>query len=101
MNFDTRTVSDLIYLNDDLRFEIISILEEEEFISKKNGINTIINENRFVSAGFVSVVLPSIKDCLKSFMKKDLNKIGLSVLKGTIDFNNVDYKHIVTVLIKV
>lgn len=100
MNFDTRTINDLIQLDADLKFEILSILEDEKFISKKNGINNKINDSKFISDGFVFVIEPNIKDCLKTFMKKDLNKIGLSVLKGTIDLNNVDYKYIVNGLIE-
>lgn len=100
INFDTRTINDLIHLDEDLKFEINSIIQEEEFISKKNTINSILNDYEFITDDILDAVLPDIKDCLKSFMKKNLNKIELSVLKGVVNLNNVDYRYIVNVSIK-
>jgi len=100
INFDTRTINDLIHLDEDLKFEINSIIQEEEFISKKNTINSILNDYEFITDDILDTVLPDIKDCLKSFMKKNLNKIELSVLKEVVNLNNVDYRYIVNVSIK-
>lgn len=100
INFDTRTINDLIHLDEDLKFEINSIIQEEEFISKKNTINSILNDYEFITDDILDTVLPDIKDCLKSFMKKNLNKIGLPVLKEVVNLNNVDYRYIVNISIK-
>lgn len=100
INFDTRTINDLIHLDEDLKFEINSIIQEEEFISKKNTINSILNDYEFITDDILDTVLPDIKDCLKSFMKKNLNKIELPVLKEVVNLNNVDYRYIVNISIK-
>ena len=101
INFDTRTVNDLINLDDDLKYQIISIVNEEEYIYKKNKINHLVNDYHFISDDYLNAILPNIKDCLKSFIKKNLNKMGLSDLKGVINLNNVDYGYIVNVSIKI
>lgn len=87
MNFDTRTVMDIIELSDDLKDELFEIIFEEQIFFEKNA--------RLNTDEFSVVIAPLIKDTLKKFFKKGLTSMNLSVLKGTININNVDYTHIV------
>ena len=88
MNFDTRTVLDLINLNDDLKeslFEII--LNEQMFLSDTDEFNNNV---------LVQSATPMIKLKLKEFLfRSQLTKMGLGIIKGTINLNNIDYKHLV------
>ena len=92
MNFDTRTVIDLMKLNEKLKDDIIFILEEESLFIKK------VDEFMFISDTVLETIIPIIKDCLKYFLKKDLNTMDLSVIKGMVDINNVDYSELVNML---
>ena len=87
MNFDTRTVMDIIELNDELKDEIFEIIFQEHLFSEKHDM---LNANKFSDA-----ISPLIKDSLKKFFKRGLTAMGLSVLKGTININNVDYDYLV------
>lgn len=88
MNFDTRTIMDVINLNNDLKeslFEII--LNEQMFLGDTDEFNDDI---------LLQSVAPIIKSKLKQFlMVKELKKMDLDILKGTININNIDYKHLV------
>ena len=72
MNFDTRTVIDLMKLNEKLKDDIIFILEEESLFIKKVGKNAKVDEFMFISDTVLETIIPIIKDCLKYFLKKDL-----------------------------
>ena len=98
MNFDTRTVIDLMKLNEKLKDDIIFILEEESLFIKKVGKNAKVDEFMFISDTVLETIIPIIKDCLKYFLKKDLNTMDLSVIKGMVDINNVDYSELVNML---
>lgn len=84
MNFDTRTVLDLISLDTTLREDIESILIQEERLLKKNK-----KEFSYDST------YPEIEECIKLFLRKDLKRVGLPILKGSINLNNVSYKDII------
>lgn len=88
MNFDTRTIIDIINLNDDLKqslFEII--LNEQMFLGDTDEFNDDV---------LLQSVTPIIKNRLKQFLfVKELKKMNLDILKGTININNIDYKHLI------
>ena len=88
MNFDTRTVIDIINLNDELKetlFEII--LNEQMFLGDTDEFNNNV---------LVQAAIPVIKNKLKEFLfRKELTKMGLGILKGTINLNNIDYKDLI------
>lgn len=92
MNFDTRTVMDIIQLNDELKDELFEIVFQEQMFSEKyDSLNM---------SKFADTITPLIKDALKKFFKKGLTKMGLPVLKGTVNINNVDYTHLVNEVTK-
>lgn len=98
MNFDTRTIIDLIKLNETLKNEMTLILEEEKkFISIINK-NKIVDDFMFSSDTFVKIITPHMKECLRLYLKKNLKDMGLSIISGIVNINNVDYTHIVSVL---
>ena len=98
MNFDTRTVIDLIKLNEKLKDSMILILEEEKSFTEKIGKNEKVDKYMFTSDSFLETIIPQMKDCLKTFLKKDLTSMGLSVIRGMVNINNVDYSNVVKVL---
>lgn len=86
MNFDTRTVMDFIQISDELRNVLNKIiLEEKSLVEKTDYFNSIV---------FIDSIVPLIKDQIKLFIKTQLTPMGLSVLKGTVNLNNVDYRYI-------
>ncbi len=92
MNFDTRTIMDIIELNDSLKDELFEIIFEEQiFFKKKYRLN--VDE-------FSLMIMPTIKDVLTRFFKKGLTDMDLPVLKGTININNVDYTYLVNKVVK-
>jgi hypothetical protein len=95
MNFDTRTILDLINLDDLLRNNIVSILDEETELSKKKKTTNKPNDLTIDFASYVINVKPAIKDCLRLFLKKDLKRLGLPILKGVVNINNISYEDIV------
>lgn len=91
MNFDTRTVMDIIELNDELKDELFEIVFQEQLFCENKKLN---------ADEFSDMVMPSIKDTLKRFFKRGLTEMNLSVLKGTINLNNVDYTYLVDLVSK-
>jgi hypothetical protein len=88
MNFDTRTVMDLINLNNEFRESLFEIILEEQ--------SMIDSTDEFRDKVFVETVSPIIKSRIKDFLfRKELTKMNLGILKGTINLNNVDYKHLI------
>lgn len=93
MNFDTRTVMDIIQLDSELKDRLVETILEEQLFSE--------NVGHFNTNAFIESITPLIKDHLKVFLKNQLNKMNLSVLKGTINLNNVDYTHVVNEVSKI
>ena len=88
MNFDTRTVMDIIHLNDELKETLFKIILNEQMFL---GDTDEFNNNNLVQSS-----TPILKDKLKEFLfLKELNKIQLGILKGTINLNNIDYNHLI------
>lgn len=92
MNFDTKTVMDIIELNDELKDELFEIISQEHLFTEKHDM---LNMNKFSHA-----ISPLIKDNLKKFFNRGLTGMGLSILKGTVNINNVDYTHLVNEVLK-
>ena len=93
MNFDTRTIIDIINLNSEVKKELIEIILEEKRFSEKIG--------KFDNDIFIDTILPLIKNYLKTFLKKELNNMGLSVLKGYVNLNNIDYPNLIKSFVKI
>lgn len=84
MNFDTRTIIDLVRLDDDITEDIrYTIAEEQRFSEKIQQYDYDI---------FVDSIIPLLKDVLKRFIKNNLKSIELPILKGLINIDNIDYK---------
>lgn len=84
MNFDTRTIVDLIRLDDEYTDDIrYTIMEEQKFSEKIQQYDYDV---------FVDSISPLLKDKLKLFLKKGLKEIDLMILKGLINMENIDYK---------
>lgn len=88
MNFDTRTIIDIVNLNNELKDSLFDIiLNEQMFLGDNDEFNNKV---------LVKSVTPIIKTKLKQFMFiKELNKMGLGILKGTVNLNNINYDSLV------
>lgn len=95
MNCDTRTVLDLIHLDNQLREDILSILIEEEQLLNNSSKQKSTKSSSIKTNFSYESAFPLIEDCIKMFLRKDLKRIGLSILKGYVNLNNVSYKEIV------
>jgi hypothetical protein len=88
MNFDTRTILDIISLNGELKeslFEIV--LTEQESLDDKDEFNEDV---------LLNSAIPVIKNRLKDFLfRKELTNMELGILKGIININNIDYKFLI------
>lgn len=84
MNFDTRTLIDLIKLDQELLEDLRYTIAEEQRFSE--------NIEQYDYDVFVDSVSPLLKDIIKSFMRNKLKDIGLPLLKGIVSIDNVDYK---------
>lgn len=84
MNFDTRTIIDLVRFDEDVTEDIrYTIAEEQKFSEKIHQYDYDI---------FVDSIVPLLKDKLKLFIKKNLKDMGLPILKGSVNIHNIDYK---------
>lgn len=92
MNFDTRTVTDLISLSEKLKKQMQTSIDEEFLLFD--------GDERFTEETFAELLTPILKDQLKQFIKTDLKKMDLLFLKKMIDINKVNYKEVVDYLTK-
>lgn len=92
MNFDTRTIIDLIKIDESLCDDLMAIIDEEQLFSDNIG--------HLNSDSFIDTVTPLIKDYLKKFIQRKLKDIDLQIIKSTINLNNVDYRLLVDELTK-
>jgi len=93
MNFDTRTVIDVITLSDDLRKELQSMVDDE--------LTFLLSTNDFTDDDFFNAVYPQVKDQLKMFFKSKLKTIDMPILKGMVNLNSVDYKYLIDHITKI
>lgn len=84
MNFDTRTIIDLTTLDLDVKEDLKKTIKDEQLFSEKI--------EQYDYDIFVSSIEPLLKDKLKFFLKRNLKEVGLPILKGIVDINNIDYK---------
>jgi len=93
MNFDTRTVTDLISLDSDLKDALRMVIDQEQLFSENIG--------QFNDDVFIESITPLLKDHLKSFLKKDIKKMELPFVNNMINLNNIDYKFLIEEITKV
>lgn len=93
MNFDTRTVIDVIILSDDLRKELQSTVDDE--------LTFLLSTSDFTDDDFFNAVYPQVKDQLKMFFKSKLKTIDMPILKGMVNLNSVDYKYLIDHITKI
>lgn len=93
MNFDTRTVIDVIALSDELKKELQSTVDDE--------LTFLLSTNDFTDDDFFNAVYPQIRDHLKLFFKSKLKTIDMQILKGMVNLNSVDYKYLVDHISKI
>lgn len=93
MNFDTRTVLDVILLDPDLESILTALVDAEKFIWIKSGKTS---ENDFVRS-----IIPLIQDELKFYMKTRLFKFKLGFLNTIVDLDKVDYYHLIPAVAKI
>jgi hypothetical protein len=87
MNFDTRTVIDLISLDDGLKEKLQDTVDEELLMFQST--------DAFTDDEFIDSVIPHIKDYLKISIKKNLKTLDLDFIKKMINLDNVDYKKLI------
>lgn len=92
MNFDTRTVTDLIYLDVNLKEKMQSSIDEEFLLFD--------GDERFTEDTFAELLTPILKDHVKQFIKTELKKMDLVFLKKMLDLDKVDYKEVIDYLTK-
>ena len=93
MNFDTRTIIDIIELSSELKKELQSMVDNE--------LTFLLSTNDFTDENFVNDVHPRIKNELKKFLKSKLKIIDMQILKGMVNLNQVDYKYLVDHITKI
>lgn len=86
MNFNTRTIVDLINIDTDLKNKLNRIIDDERMFLLSMD-DTSIDET-----DFIITISPIIHENLKRYVKIDLRSTDLSFLKGMINLNEVDYK---------
>jgi hypothetical protein len=94
MNFDTRTVLDIISLNDELKKKILGMIDTELLLfNYSNDVERDDDE-------FALAIAPLIKRYMESFFKKDFKKSDLFLIRKTINLKNVDYKQLIDNVVK-
>ena len=94
MNFNTRTVLDLIILDPELEQNISAIVDGERVLWVSSGNSSSKNE-------FIRFVIPLVKDELKFYMTTRLYKSKMTFLKKLIDLERVDYYHLIPAITKI
>lgn len=94
MNFDTRTVLDIILLDPSLETILTALVDAEKSLWIKSGGTS---ENEFVRS-----VIPIVKDELKFYMKNHIHRVmKLGFLKKLVDLDKVDYYHLIPAVAKI
>ena len=86
MNFNTRTILNLIELDSDLKSKLNRIIDDERLFVLS------MDDASIDEADFMITISPIIHETLKRYVKIDLRGTDLSFLKGMINLNAVDYK---------
>jgi|APGre2960657373_1045057.scaffolds.fasta_scaffold03545_8 hypothetical protein len=86
MNFNTRTIIDLIELDSDLKSKLNRIIDDERLFVLS------MDDASIDETDFIITISPIIHETLKRYVKIDLRGTDLSFLKGMINLNAIDYK---------
>lgn len=93
MNFDTRTVLDIISLDGKFAKEVEDMILEEKKLWTKAGMTS--------NNDFIKSILPSVKDEIKTGVIRSLNSLKLPHISNYIDYNNVDYFQLIPAIAKI
>lgn len=93
MNFETRTVLDIILLDTALESVLTALVDAEKVLWVNSGKTS---ENDFVRS-----VIPLVKDELGFYMKNKIHHIKLGFLKKMINLEKVDYYHLIPAVAKI
>lgn len=93
MNFDTRTVLDIILLDPDLETILTALVDGEKVLWIRSGKTS---ENDFVKS-----VVPLVKDELNLYMRTRLHRMKLGFLKKMLNLDKVDYFHLIPAVAKI
>lgn len=93
MNFDTRTVLDILILDPSLEDVLTAIIDGEKVLWAKSGKTS---ENDFVRS-----VIPLVKDELKFYMKNRIHRMRLGFLNKMVNLDKVDYYHLIPAVAKI
>lgn len=84
MNFDTRTMLDITKLDIHFKEDLKSTITEEQKFSERI--------QQYDYDVFVDSISPLLKDKLKMFLKYALKESELSIIKGMVNLEKIDYK---------
>ena len=93
MNFDTRTILDVILLDPDLESILTALVDAEKVLWVNSGKTS---ENEFVRS-----VIPLVKDELNFYMKIRIHRLKLGFLKKMVNLNKVDYYQLIPAVAKI
>lgn len=93
MNFDTRTILDIILIDPDLEIILTALVDAEKVIWSKTGKTS--------ETEFVRSVIPIVKDELKFYMKTKLHRLKLGFLRKMIDLDKIDYFQLIPAVAKI
>lgn len=95
MNFDTRTVVDIIMLNDSLKNILFDVIDSELLL-----FNYTHDVERDEDE-FALTIAPLLKRHIEKFFKVEFKKSDLFLVRKTINLKNVDYKQLVDNITKI
>lgn len=95
MNFDTRTVIDVITLNDSLKSKLFDIIDSELLL-----FNYTHDVERDEDE-FALTIAPLLKRHIEKFFKVEFKKSDLFLIRKTINLKNVNYKQLVDNITKI
>lgn len=95
MNFDTRTVIDLITLNDSLKNKLFEVIDSELLLfNYSHDVERDEDE-------FALTIAPLLKRHIEKFFKVEFKKSDLFLIRKTINLKNVNYKQLVDNITKI
>ena len=95
MNFDTRTVIDLITLNDSLKNKLFEVIDSELLLFNYS------NDDERDEDEFALTIAPLLKRHIEKFFKVEFKKSDLFLIRKTINLKNVNYKQLVDNITKI
>lgn len=95
MNFYTRTVLDIISLNDSLKQKIFQVIDTELLLFNYSH-DVERDEDEFALA-----IAPLLKRYIEQFFKTDFKKSDLYLIRKSINLKNVNYKQLIDTVTKI